>query len=76
MLYISKFNIRRQFNEKYFNNKAQIGQTKDEHSKVDMCLLDKNRNPLYTLKQKNKGKYLTTTLICKESFKMKTCEMH
>ena len=68
MPYLSEGEVRRIFNEKYFDNKAQIEQIKDKHSRVDMCLLDKNKNPLLYIETKEQGKILDGSLNLQGEF--------
>ena len=68
MPYLSEGEVRRIFNEKYFDNKAQIEQIKDKRSRVDMCLLDKNKNPLLYIETKEQGKILDNNLNLQGEF--------
>lgn len=67
----SEGEVRRIFQEKYFDNKAQIEQVKDKHSRVDMCLLDKNKNPLLYIETKEQGKILDNNLNLQGEFQDK-----
>lgn len=68
---LSEGEVRRIFQEKYFDNKAQIEQIKDKHSRVDMCLLDKYQNPLLYIETKEQGKILDGGLNLQGEFQDK-----
>ena len=68
MLYLSECEVRRIFQQRYFDNKAQIEQVKDKHSRIDMCLLNKNKDPLLYIETKEQGKILDNNLNLQGEF--------
>jgi hypothetical protein len=68
---LSEGEVRKSFNDTYFDGKATIEQVKDKHSRVDMCLLDKNNNPLLYIETKEQGKILNNNLDLQGEFQDK-----